>query len=90
VGVSDDNTIRVFSLGPPKKTLEVVFAQLSRQDITDVLAFFNNPLVNWGLFPFFYIDEESVSHTVRLLQPEFSPVEVSDDNINLTLVFTEV
>ena len=90
VGISDDNTIRVFSLGTAKQTLEVIFAQLNRVDIANILAFFQNPLVNWGLKSFQYNDEVGTVHIVRLLQPEFSPVEISDDNFNLALVFTIV
>ena len=88
VGISDDNTIRVFSLGPPKQSLLVVFEQLSLTDITAITAFFNNPLVNWGVNSFIYTDEVLTGHTVRFLQPEFNPQQVSDDSYTLTLIFT--
>lgn len=90
VGVSDDNTIRVFSLGEPKQTLEVIFEQLTVSDIVAIKAFFNNPLVNWGVNSFTYTDEDSTAHTVRYLQPTFDPQVVSDDSVSLTLVFTVV
>lgn len=88
VGISDSNVIRVFSLGVPKETLEVVFAQLDTADITNIKAFFNDPLVNWGVFSFQYTDEVGTIHTVRFLQPEFAPVAIADNNFNLTLIFT--
>lgn len=90
VGVSDDNTVRVFSLGPAKRTLEVIFEQLAATDIANLEAFFTNPLVNWGVNNFVYTDEVGTAHTVRFLQPEFAPQESSDNNYSLTLVLTEV
>lgn len=89
-GISDDNTIRVASLGPPRKTLEVQFRQLNSIDVTALDAFFDNALVNWGLFPFTYTDEEGTGHNVHNLSPLFSPERVSDDNFTLNLVFTVV
>lgn len=90
VGVSDDNTIRVFSLGVPKRTLTVIFEQLTPFDITDLEAFFNDPLVNWGVNSFTYTDETGNARTVRYLQPTFDPEQVSDENYSLTMVFTVV
>jgi len=88
VGVSDDNTIRVYSLGLPKRSLNVVFEQLTPQDITDLEAFFNNSLVNWGVNSFTYTNELGEAITVRYLQPVFDPQQVSDENFALSLTFT--
>ena len=88
VGVSDSNTIRVYSLGLPKRSLNVVFEQLTPQDITDLEAFFNNSLVNWGVNSFTYTNELGEATTVRYLQPVFDPQQVSDENFALSLTFT--
>lgn len=90
VGVSDDNTVRVFSLGTAKRTVNVVFEQLTAADITLLEAFFTDPLINWGVGQFQYTDEAGTVFNVRFLQPIFDPQEVSDDNFSLTLVFTVV
>jgi len=90
VGVSDDNTIRVFSLGPAKRTLQLVFEQLTTLDRVNIEAFFNNLLVNWGVNDFTYTDENGTATIVRNLQPEFAPQLLSDDNWSVTLVFTVV
>jgi hypothetical protein len=87
-GISDDNTIRVASLGPAKQSFEVVFEQLTSADITAVTAFFENPLVNWGVNEFTWTDEDGVATGVRFLQTEFDPREDSEDNWTLALVFT--
>lgn len=89
-GVSDNNTIRVFSLGPPRETLELQFEQLTTADIENLKDFFNDSLVNWGLNTFTYTDEDGVAHVVRILQTELSPLEVAPDNVSLGLVLTKV
>lgn len=88
VGVSDANSVRVYSLGLPKRQLEAVFEQLTRNDVTALEAFFNDPLVNWGVGTFTFTDEDSTAWTVRFLQPVFDPRQVSDNNFALTLTFT--
>jgi len=87
-GISDDNTIRVASLGPAKQSFEVQFEQLTEVDIDNVTTFFEDPLINWGVFQFTFTDEDSVATSVRFLQTEFDPQEVSQDNWSLTLIFT--
>lgn len=88
VGVADDNTIRVFSLGTARRHLQVVLQQLTSTDIANLEGFFTDPLVNWGVNSFTYTDEDSTSYTVRFLQPVFDPQQVSDNNFNLQLTFT--
>lgn len=88
VGVSDANTVRVFSLGVPKRQLEVIFQQLTSTDITALENFFNNSLVNWGVNSFTYTDEDATAWTVRFIQPVFDPQLVSDNNYNLQVTFT--
>lgn len=88
VGVSDDNTIRVFSLGPAKQNLNVIFEQLTLTDVNAIIAFFVDSLINWGVNSFTYTDEESTAFTVRFLQPIFDPQQVSDDNFSLNLTLT--
>jgi len=87
-GISDDNTIRVASLGPAKQSFEVIFEQLTELDIDAVTTFFEDPLVNWGVFSFTFTDEDGVATIVRFLQTEYDPQEVSQDNWSLALVFT--
>lgn len=87
-GISDNNTIRVASLGPPKQSFEVQFDQLTQQDITNIDAFFNDPLVNWGVNSFTWTDENGLATVVRMLMTEFDPEGQSEDNFSLTLVFT--
>jgi len=89
-GVSDNNTIRVFSLGPPRQTLELIFEQLTQSDIDGIVSFFDNPLVNWGVNSFTYTDEDGVGHITRFLQTELAPQEVAPNNYSLSMVFTKV
>lgn len=89
-GISDDNTVRVASLGPPRRTLEVKFEQLTDLDIASLEVFFASSVVNWGLNEFSYTDENSTVWTVRYLSPSFSPERVSDGNYSLNMVFTVV
>lgn len=88
VGVSDANTIRVASLGSPRQLIGMTFDQLDRSDRTALLAFFQNPKVNWGLYSFTLTDEDSNSYTVKFLEPEFRMPEETDDNVSLTITLT--
>ena len=87
-GVSDNNTIRVASLGPAKKSFEIQFEQLTEADVVAVEAFFEDPLINWGVGSFTWTDEDGNPTVVRNLMTEFDPVEQSQDNWQLNLVFT--
>ena len=90
IGVSDNNVIRVASLGPARQILSVELEQLNALDITNLTAFFRNPLINWGLNSFNYTDSAGIMHTVRYLQSDFSPQLTSDDNYSLNLTLTVI
>lgn len=90
VGVSDANTVQVAVIGSPLQTISVQFVQLTTQDATNILAFFNDAAVNYGQEEFTYVDEDSVSHTVRYLEQEFVVPEESDNSFSWEAVFTKV
>jgi len=90
VGVSDANTIQVAVVGAPLKTLALQFQQLTPLDAANILAFLEDPLVNFGQNPFTYIDSLEVSHPVRWLEPQLALPEESDENFSWEPVFTKV
>lgn len=90
VGVSDANTVQVAVIGAPLKTLSRQFQQLTPVDAANVLAFFEDPLVNFGQFEFTYIDTAGTSHNVRYLEPQLVLPEDSDENFSWDVVLTKV
>lgn len=90
VGVSDANTIQVVVIGPPLETIALQFDLLTAQDNANIRTFFADPLVNYGQFPFTYIDAEGTSHTVRWLEPQIVLPQESDGNYSWEPVFTKV
>ena len=90
VGVSDDNTIRVASVGPPLTTIVLKFEQLTNTDRASIEAFFANALINYGQFSFTFTDAASNAYTVRFLEPQLALPEVTDENVQFDLVLTVV
>lgn len=90
VGVSDANTVKVASVGAPLETIVIQFAQLTRTDRDNIIAFLADPLVNYGENSFTYTDSDGVSSTVRFLDTELALPEDSDNNVSWELVLTKV
>jgi hypothetical protein len=90
VGVSDANTIQVSVIGAALETISLQFTQLTPADGTLIKAFFADPLVNYGEFEFTFIDADSVSHTVRYLEPQLALPEETDSNVSWELILTKV
>lgn len=88
VGISDDNTIRVAVIGPPLETIPLEFKQLTVTDKALIEAFFS--AINYGASEFVYMDEMGVGHAVRYLEPTLALPEVSEDNVEFTLMLTKV
>ena len=90
VGVSDANTVQVSVIGPALETISLQFQQLTPADGALIKAFLADPLVNYGEFPFTFIDADSVSHTVRYLEPQLALPEETDSSISWELILTKV
>lgn len=90
VGVSDANTVKVASLGPPMGTIVLQFKQLTRTDRANIYAFFDHPLVNYGRNAFTFIDNFGVSHSVQYLEPQLALPLVSKENVSFDLILTKV
>lgn len=90
VGVSDANTFYVASVGTPVRTILLNFQQLTYDDREQLEAFFANETVNYGQFPFTYIDHNTTSHTVRYLEPQFALPAISHNNVSFEMVLTVV
>ena len=90
VGLSDDDTPKVASLNSPRQLITLEFEDLTRQDRINLLAFMNNPLVNWGVNSFTLTNEVGNVYLVRFLEPEFVMPEESDDNVSLSMTLTVV
>jgi hypothetical protein len=88
VGVSDFNTIKVASIGPPLRTLNLRFEELTRTDKANLEAFFANPLVNYGQGSFTYTDHIGIARTVQFLDQQLAMPEVSDNNVSAEFVLT--
>jgi hypothetical protein len=88
IGLSDDDTPKVASLGSARQLIPLEFENLERQDRTNLLAFMTNPSINWAKNSFTLTDELGISYLVRFLEPEFNMPEESDDNVSLSMIFT--
>lgn len=90
VGVSDANTVQVSVLGAALETISLQFQQLTPADGANIKAFLSDPLVNYGENEFTFIDSNSVSHTVRYLEPQVALPEETSDSVSWELILTKV
>lgn len=90
VGISDANTVKVATVGPPLQSITLSFRQLSETDRKNVEDFLSHPFVNWGAETFQFIDADGVSHNVKFLEPQYADPEVSADNVSIDLILTKV
>lgn len=87
VGISDNNTIRVAVLGPPLEVILLQFRQLTRDDRSNLIAFFE--AIDYS-DEFTYTDTVGAPFTVRLLEPNFTLPEVVDNNVSFDITLTKV
>ena len=90
VGVSDNNTIRVSTVGPPLQTIVLEFQQLTRDDKDALESFFEDSLVNFGSEVFTFTDTNGTEHTVQYLEPQLAFPEITDNNVAFEMVLTKV
>lgn len=57
--------VRVVTTGERLRWLMLHLERLPLADYTALLAFFDDPLVNWSAFPFTVMDVDGTSYTVR-------------------------
>jgi hypothetical protein len=90
VGVSDANTVQVAIIGPPLETISLQFQQLIADDVTNIKAFFADPLVDYAANEFTFIDSDGISHTVRYLENQLAMPEESNGQFTWELILTKV
>jgi hypothetical protein len=90
VGISDANTIRVASVGPPLQSIVLHFELLTREDRDNIETFFADSLVNYGQNTFQFTDANETVHNCRFLDTQLALPEVTDDNVSFELTLTKV
>jgi hypothetical protein len=90
VGISDANTVQVSVIGGALETISLQFQQLTPADGANIKAFLADPLVNYGENAFTFIDSDSISHSVRYLEPQVALPEETSGNLSWELILTKV
>jgi hypothetical protein len=80
---------KVVSYGVQNNFINASFTGLSAANKTALENFFNDPDVNWSENTFTFVDENSVSRTVRLWQDRFNMVETSPNRFSVTFLLKD-
>lgn len=67
IGKSHAGEVHVATLSPPEYLHVLTFSGLTTTDRANILAFLNDPLVNWAQESWAYSDVAGVTYTVRWL-----------------------
>ena len=89
-GFSDSGIPFVATIGRPRRIITLNFEQLTELDRTNILAFLENNLVNFGQNSFTYTDHDGQATEVRFLDEQVSLPVVSADNVTWQVTFTVV
>ncbi len=88
ISVAGGGRVKVTDLGDPDEFFEIRINRVSKTNRDNLLGFIQDATVNYSLYTFTFIDEDSVSHTVRLWDTDgldFPKVRGGLYNISLTL-----
>ena len=80
-----DGTPQVAKIATGERHWSLLYRQLTQTDYNAVLAFFEDPLVDYMMFPWTFVDIDDVSYSVHYLQPTVEMVEVSQGNFDWRL-----
>lgn len=80
-----DGTPQTAKIATGERHWNLLFRQLSQTDYDNVLAFFEDPLVDYMMHQWTFVDIDDVSHAVHYLQATVDMVEVSQGNFDWRL-----
>jgi hypothetical protein len=88
IGIAGGGRVKVTDLGDPDEFFEIRINRISKTNRDNLLGFLQDATVNYSLYTFTFVDEDSASHTVRLWDSEgldFPKVRGGLYNIKLLL-----
>jgi hypothetical protein len=88
IGIATGGVVKVADVGDPDEFFEIVINRVSKTNRDNLLGFLQDSTVNYSLYTFTFIDENSTSYTVRLWNVkglDFPMVRGGLYNIKLTL-----
>lgn len=77
IGRSDSGRFYVAVLSEPDQEFNLAFSELPEADHDALLAFLEDPLVNWSQYPFVYTDSAGTERQVRFLDGNFPAPEIA-------------
>lgn len=87
IGIAEAGQVRVSTLSDPEIFMPVQFEALPEADINALLAFLQDPLVNWAAFSVTYTDTDGDAWTVRIVDTTFTRSQVASGLYNVKLLF---
>ncbi len=87
IGRSDSGLYKVVKLSTSDQEFRLKFSEMPTADHDAILAFLEDPLIDWSLHPFTYTDSTGTDHQVRFLDGNFPAPEIAPGvfNVDLTL-----
>jgi hypothetical protein len=80
-----DNTIQVADIGPHGEDIERVYTGLPLAEFAAFIALYQGATVNFRGYPVTYVDEDSVSRSVRLMQVARTRRENGDYDLTILM-----
>ena len=89
--LTENYTSKVVNYGSNGKFLELTFKHLTKDNYdgtaNGLRTWFNNSNINWSKYSFTLVDEDGVSHTVRLWQNRFKMGVDNAGRYSVKLIF---
>jgi len=87
---SDSGKIKVATLGAADEHFPLAFQGLTQADVDALIAWFEDPLVNWSENSFTYTDSGGTAYTVQLLEPGLDPQQEAPGVYGVELLLIRV